>query len=224
MLVPEDEGDFNDTSEADGHQGLAKCRVRHGTDHQLLRMSRHGPTSDENHEARNEVTLGVAVAVPAEPHARQARAPPDNPHSRVLPVILDPSRAPTMFGEGVDATPGSDHSTVKKFLRTPTPLHPYLSDEQNDGQDDTVGDEGASHDEVGCALPNVFPLTEAKGCDAAKDHLSPRHDGHRLPDDGVAWSDELSDLAIHTLLPMSPQVKPQNNLPDEKQLQDVGKD
>ena len=60
----------------------------------MLRMSRHGPSSNEDDEARNEVSLGASVLLPAEPDPSETGAPPDNTHRGMLDIITTPGLAP----------------------------------------------------------------------------------------------------------------------------------
>lgn len=160
LLVFEHKSNLDNAGDASRHESVTKHFVRSGASHKLLRMGRHSPASDQDNKAWNEVALGIAVAIPAKPYTRQAGAPPDNAHSSVLPIILDPSGAPAVLSKCVDATPHGDHSTVEEFLRTPRLAHPYLPCEKSDGKENAVCDEGTSHDEVRSALADVFALTE----------------------------------------------------------------
>ena len=223
LLVLQHKGNFNDARQAGRHQCLAKGAMRHGADHELLRVSRHGPTSHEDDKAGDEVALRVSIAVPAKPHASQTGAPPDDAHGGVLPVVLDPGRAPVVLSKGVDAAPGGNDGTVEELLGTPAALHPHLTDDKDDGQENTIGDESAAHDEVRGTLADVLALAEAESGDAAKDHLRPRQHGHRLSDYGVARPDEFPDPAIHALFPVTLEVETQDDLADQEDLQDVGK-
>ncbi|KAI6776265.1 hypothetical protein HG530_000210 [Fusarium avenaceum] len=67
----------------------------------------------------------------------------------------------------------------------------------------------------------MISLTEAKSCDTAKDHLRPCQHRHQLANDGMAWSNQLSDLSINTLLPVALEVKSKNNLRYEEELEDM---
>lgn len=206
MSILENKGNLNDTCKTSGHQGVTKHGVRHGADHQLLRVRRHAPTSDEDDESGDEVALRVTITISAQPNASQTRAPPDNTHCSVLPIILDPGGTPAVLREGVDAAPSGNDSAVVELLRSSCAANPDLSREQNNGQKDTVGNECASHDEVGCALTNVIALAETKGGDTSKDHLHPSEKRHRFANDGVEGSDKLANHAEGTLLPVKLQV------------------
>lgn len=207
LLVFENKGNLNDSSDTGRHQGLAKHAVRHGADGKLLRVGRHCPASHKDNKPGDEVSLGVAVTVPAEPHTSQSGAPPNYSHGSVLPVVSDPSTAPAMLSEGVDATPSSNDSAVKELLRSSAPLQPNLTNKQNDSQHDSVANESAAHDEMCQALSEVVALAEAQGRDATEYDLRPRNDWHGLADDGVAGSDQLSDSAVKALLPVTLEIK-----------------
>ena len=216
LFVLEDKGDFNDTSHTNSHQRLAKHGVRHGADHELLRMRRHGPAGDEDDKGGNKVALGVSVAVAAEPDTGQASAPPDDSHGGVLPVVLDPGGAPAVLGEGVDAAPDGNNGAVEELLRATGAADPNLSCEKNNGEENTVGDEGAAHDEVGSALAQVIALAEAERRDATKYHLDPGEQRHGLANDGVEWANQKTDAAVDAALPVALEVQTEHNLGDEE--------
>lgn len=181
-------------------------------------MRRHGPAGDEEDEPRNEVALRAAVAVLAEPDARQARAPPDDAQGGVLPVVPDPRRAPAVLREGVDAAPASDAAAVEELLRPPGAAHPDLPDQEDNVEKDAVGDEGAPHDEMRSTLAKVIALTKAQCRDAAKDELRPSEQGHGLAHDRVARTDEPPYSAVETIFPVTPKVHAKQNLDDEQEL------
>lgn len=206
LSILENKGNLNDTCKTSSHQGVTKHGVRHGADHQLLRVRRHAPTSDEDNESRDEVALRVTIAISAQPNTGQTRTPPDYAHCSVLPIILDPGGTPAVLRESVDAAPSGNDGAVVELLRSSRTTNPNLSREQNNGQKDTIGNECASHDKVGCALTNVIALAEAKGGDTSKDHLHPCEKRHRFANDRVEWSDKLANHAEGALLPVKLQV------------------
>lgn len=61
-----------------------------------------------------------------------------------------------MFGESIDAPPCRNQETVEEFLAAPGAFQPNLSDEEDDCQDNSIADEGTTHDEVRKALPEVI--------------------------------------------------------------------
>src|SRR5262249_40179560 len=159
----------------------------------LLRMGRHGPTGHHDDEARDEVALGGPVPVLAQPYASQPCTPPDDAHSRVLPVVLDPGRTPAVLSEGVNASPGGDDAAVEELLRPACPAQPQLAHEEHESQQNAVGDEGAAHDEMSQTLADVVALAEAQRRDAAKEHLRPGQHRKRLAADAVQDADGRAD-------------------------------
>lgn len=220
LLIPQNEGNLNDSGHASRHKSVTKHRMGGGADMQLLGVRGHGPASNENHKARNEVTLRVAIAIAAKPDAGKSRAPPDDSHGRVLPVVPDPVGAPAVFSECVDASPSSDHRAVVKLLGTTSSSEPDLSNQQDDSEQDAVSHECTAHNEVSGALTDMIALAETKRSDAAKDQLCPGKKRHSLADDRMTRTDQLSDLAVDALLPVSLKIESQYNLPSKKELQD----
>lgn len=147
-------------------------------DHELLRVRRHCPPCEKENGAWDEVTLGPFIAIPTEPDADGACAPPDDADHRVLPIVSHPVGAPVMLGESVDAPPDGKNNTVVEFLRSAALADPDLADKQNDGQYDAVPDKGATHDEVRSTLAKIVALAEAKSRDTSEDHLRPCEDRH----------------------------------------------
>lgn len=126
ILVVEDERDFNHSRQAHAHERVAKHLVSHGTNGQLLRVRRHGPSRYQYDKARDKVPLGRAVALPTQPNTDQAGRPPNDAHRSVLPVVLDPGSPPPVLREGVDAAPGRNDHAVEELLRPSRPLEPQL--------------------------------------------------------------------------------------------------
>lgn len=69
-LVAQDKRNLDDPSQPSRHQSIAKERMDHGADHQVLRMARHGITGQHDDNTRDQVTLGPAIALAAQPHAQ----------------------------------------------------------------------------------------------------------------------------------------------------------
>lgn len=224
LFVLENKGNLNDTGDTDGHERLAKHGVCHGADHELLGVSRHGPAGDEDDKGGDKIALGVAVAITAHPDTSQAGAPPDNTHGRVLPVVPDPGGAPAMLSKGVDAAPDGNDGGIKEFLRTTGAAHPNLAPKEDNGQDNAVCDKCAAHNEVCSALAKVVALAEAESGNAAENHLNPGQQRHGLANDGVKGSDQQADSAVDAALPVALEVETEDNLADEEQLEDVGKE
>ena len=215
-LVAQHKRDLHDPRQTRRHKGVPKHAVRHGADHELLRVRRHGPPGQEQHEPGHKVALGLAVPVPAQPHARQAGAPPDDAHGRVLPVVPHPVGAPPVLGEGVDAPPRRDDGAVKELLAAPGAAEPELADEQQDRQHDAVRDEGAAHDEVCQALAEVVALAEAQRGNPAKHHLDPRKEGEGLAVDAVQLAHDGPDARVDALLEVKLEVQTENDLGDHE--------
>lgn len=222
-LVAQDEGDFNDTHGTSSHQCISKDGMDHGADHQSLRMSRHGVSSHHDHNSRNHVALGAAVAGLAEPHAQKTSTPPDYTHSSVLQVVVHPGATPAVLGEGVDTAPGGNDRGVKELLATASATEPVLSNQQQNCQQDTVGDESTAHDEMRRALPEVITLTESERRDSTKQNLHPADDGHRLSENAVSQNKDPSDACLAGLLEVELQVETQGDLDDQEQHEPVGK-
>lgn len=221
-LVTEHEGDLDNAGETSSHKGVAKGGVGHGASHQCLRVGRHGPASKKDDEAGNEVPLGSTFPVSAEPDASQAGAPPYYPHGGVLPVVLHPGGTPSVLSEGVDAAPGSDDDAVEELRGAARPLDPSLADQQSDGQQDAIGDEGAAHDEVGRTLAQVVALTEALGGDSSKYHLRPANDGEGLAVDAVDSANDGSYALVDAPLEVQPEVDAEKELDYQLKVEPVG--
>lgn len=124
MRILENKSDLDDSSESHTHEGISKHGVRRSTDHQILRVRRHGPASNKDHESWDEVAFGASVTILAQPNTSQTGAPPDDAHSRMLPVILDPRATPAVLGKRIDAAPCSYHGTIVKLLRASAASNP----------------------------------------------------------------------------------------------------
>lgn len=179
-FISQDERNFDDPGEAGSHQRVTKDAVDHGADHEMLGMSRHGKTGEKNNDGRDQVSLGLAVSFATHPDAQKSGAPPDYTHGSVLQVIVRPGLAPSMLSKGVDTSPRGDDQRVEEFLTPPGAAQPKLAHEKENGQQNSVGDEGASHDEMGQTLPQMVLSAVAHGCDAPEQHLNPAGDRHGL--------------------------------------------
>lgn len=222
VAVSQDKGNLDDAGKAGSHEGVAKDGVDHGAEREGLGMGGHGPSGHENDEARDEVALGTAALVSAQPDADEAGAPPDDAHGGVLQVVVDPGAAPAMLGKGVDAAPGGNDQAVEELLAAVGASEPDLADEQQDGQDDAVGDEAAAHDEMGQALAGVVAAAEAQRDDAAEQHLHPGGDRQGLAQHAVGRDQQLPDVAEESALDVQPEVDAQADLDDQGQHQPVG--
>ena len=211
-LIPEHKGNLDNPRQPRRHQGISKRRVHRGTCVQLLRMRRHTPASNKEHKPRNKVALRVAVPIAAKPDARKTGAPPNDTHSGMLPVVLNPISSPSMLCERVDAAPSSNDAAIIKLLRPPSASDPKLPHNKEDGQQDTVGDECAAHDKVRKTLTQMIALAEPQCRDAAEDHLHPRNDGESLPENAVGGSHKAADTAVDALFKVQLKVDADGDL------------
>lgn len=163
-------------------------------------MGAHGPARDQDNEAGDEVALGSAIPILAQPHTGKTGTPPNYAHRSMLPVIVGPCVAPGVLGKGVDASPCGNDRAVEELLRASGPSEPNLAHDQKEGEDDTVGNEETAHDEVSQALSETVALTESKSRDATEQHLNPGEKGHGLAQDAVSHLDKWSNPAIDALL------------------------
>lgn len=79
----------------------------------------------------------------------------------MLQVILHPWASPAVFGKSIHASPGSNQQAVEKFLASAGAFDPDLADEKNDGKDDPITYECASHYEVRETLTKMVFSAEA---------------------------------------------------------------
>lgn len=215
ICVSQDETDFDDASDTSSHQGVAKDTVDHGTEMQLLRVATHGPASNGNDDGGNQVALGTATAVAAQPHAQETSTPPDNTHTSMLQVIAYPRSSPSVLGEGIHAAPRSDDHAVVEFLRAAGATQPDLTNEEQDGVDNAVGDESGTHDEVGGTLTGVVALTEAQGSDSTKQHLDPGGQRDDLAQYTVSRDNPLPNLAHETTLNVELKIDAHGGLSED---------
>lgn len=221
-FVLENKRNLNDPRQTGAHQTIPKHLVRHGANHEFLRVRRHGPARHQQDKARDKVSLGRAVPVLAQPNTSETSSPPDDPHGGVLPIVADPGRAPAVFGKSVDAAPGGNNGAVEEFLATAGAAQPQLTDQKNDSQENTVGDKGAAHDKVSEALAEMVALAEAESGDAAKHHLDPGGEREGLPVDAVEDAKEGADAALEALFEVQLQVDAEDDLGEHHKKQNVG--
>lgn len=192
----------------------------HGADHQVLRMGRHGITSQHDDNTRDQVTLGPAVTLAAQPHAQQPSAPPDNTHRGVLQVIVHPGTTPAVFGKRVDASPDGNHQRIEELLAAAGATQPELPDEQQDRHEDSVRDKRTSHDEMCQTLTHVVVATEPQRRNPAKQHLRPAHHRHGLARHSVQDHNHPTDLPVDSIMQMKLQIDPKHDLRGQHQHQD----
>jgi hypothetical protein len=103
-----------------------------------------------------------------------------------------------MLRKRIDTTPGSDDQGIEKFLTPAGAAQPILSNEEEDGKQDTVRDEGAAHNEVGQALSEMVITAEAQRSNTSKEHLHPTDNRHRLSENAVQNDDNPADPAMNS--------------------------
>lgn len=167
-LILQHERDLNDAGQTRRHQGISKEGVDHSTDHQMLGVSGHGIAGHQDDDGRNEVTLGTTAAGTAEPHTQQTSAPPDNSHSSMLEVIVNPRGTPSVLGESINTAPSGDDERIEEFLTAAGTAQPKLTNKQEDSQTDPVPDECGAHDEMGQTLTEMIIATETERGNAAE--------------------------------------------------------
>lgn len=197
--IPQHERNFNDSRSSRSHERVAEERVNHSADHRVLRVTRHGITGQHNNDTRDNVPLGPAVALPAQPDTQQTSAPPDNSHGGVLQVVMHPRASPAVLSESVDTSPRGDNERVEELLAAAGAAQPILTNKEEEGQQDPVGDESASHDEMRQTLAHVVIPTEAQGSDSTKEHLSPADNRHCLSEYSMQNDNKPTDPAVDPL-------------------------
>jgi hypothetical protein len=125
-----------------------------------------------------------------------------------------------MLSKGVDTAPDGNDQRVEEFLASSRPFQPELADQQQDGQEDTVGDEGAAHNEVCRTLAGMVSETESECCYASKNELYPDQDGHGLSNNTMRQHNPSSYLSMYAFLHVKFQVYSHDNLADEGQHHD----
>lgn len=162
-------------------------------------MTRHGITGQHDHNTRDQVALGPAVALPAQPHAQETGAPPDNTHGCVLQVIMHPGTSPAVLSEGIDTSPSGDHQRVEELLTAAGATQPELPDKQHKSQQNAVRDERASHDKMRKALSQMVTPTVAHRGNPTKEHLRPAHNRHHLAANTMQYDDKSTNLPMNAL-------------------------
>lgn len=214
-MIPQDKRNFNDSPQASSHQSIPKHNMYHGTERQMLRMSRHSPTSQQNYETRNKIPLWRTVSLPAQPHTSQTRTPPNNTHSRMLDIVRHPRTAPSMFRESIDTSPRRNERRVEELLAASRALQPCLSHQHHQSKDDSVPNKGTSHNEMRQTLTKMILSTESQSRNPPKQHLHPRHDRHGFAHNPMSIYSHLADLAMETFRDVEFQVDSEDDLDDQ---------
>jgi hypothetical protein len=131
-------------------------------------MSTHRPSGQDNGQSWNHIPLGLSVSLAAQPNTKETSTPPNDTHASMLKIILDPRLSPAMFGKGVDASPSRNDDGVEEFHGTANSAKPELSGKKDNRVDDTVRDEGRSHDEVRRTLSQVVVMAKTEGGNTSK--------------------------------------------------------
>nr|POE56576.1 hypothetical protein CFP56_33548 [Quercus suber] len=219
--VAEDERDLDDAHQPGGHQRVAEHGVDVRAQHQGLRVRAHAPAREQNDDCGDQVALRAPLTIARQPHADQSGGPPDDPHARVLQIIVHPRIAPPVLGERVDAAPDADDQAVPELLATAGPREECLSVQKQERQDNPVPDERRAHDEMRRALSRVLTLTEALSGDTAKQHLHPRRHRKHAAQNPMAAYQPRPYLANEPSLQMQPQIYSSDHLCDEHDHQPV---
>lgn len=132
----------------------------------------------------------------------------------MLDVVGYPRASPSMFCESIDTTPGGDKSAVEEFLAAASAFEPCLTDEHDEGQDDTVADKSTAHDEMSKTLAQMIISAESQCRDPAKQHLYPRHDRHEFPYYTVSVDSYFSDLAVEAFRDVEFEIDAKYDLDD----------
>lgn len=82
--VAKHEADFDDTSCARGHEGIAEDTMDHSAEFDFLRVGAHCPACHKDYDPWEEVSAWSSSAVTAKPYAHEAGTPPDNAHACML--------------------------------------------------------------------------------------------------------------------------------------------
>lgn len=221
VLVSQHERDFNDSRDTRGHQCITEGSMDHRTDHQVLWVTGHSPTSQENDNARNKIPLWPAISASTQPHTQKTRAPPDNTHSRMLHVIMCPRLTPAMLRKGIDTTPKRNDQGIVELLTATGAPEPELTDEKKDREQDAVRDKGTAHDKVSQALAEMILPAEAQGCNPTEEHLRPAHEGHRLAEDAVGNDEDSANATMDSLGEMQLQIRSKHDLHHHHEHQEV---
>lgn len=129
IRIAQDEADLNYSCKTSAHESVTEYAVDHRAEWKTLRVCAHGPASHEDDNARDEIALRAAATVSTEPDSDQSSTPPDDSHTGVLQVVVYPRSTPSVLGESIDTSPGSDDQAVKELLRPVGPLQPDLADQ-----------------------------------------------------------------------------------------------
>lgn len=109
-----------------------------------------------------------------------------------------PFSSPAVLSKGIHTTPTSNHKGVPELLALSGSLQPGLSNEEHNGQKDSVSNECRAHDEVCETLAEMVLAAESQGCDTTEEHLRPCKDGHGFSKDTVHFDDIRTHASMDT--------------------------
>ena len=138
----------------------------------------------------------------------------------MLQIVVYPRTSPAVLGKGVDTSPSCNDERVEEFLAAAGSLQPYLPHKQQYGEDDTVSNEGASHDKMRQTLACVISPAESKGGNSSKEELYPGHNRECLSQYTMPYQNHLSNLAVYALFEVELQVDAHDDLGDQYEHND----
>lgn len=211
-FISQDERNLDDSSESSSHQRVTKNTVDHSADHKMLGMGRHGKAGEKNDNSGDQVPLGLTVSLTAHPDPQKPGAPPDYTHGSVLQIVMRPGLAPSMFSKGVDTSPGGDHQGVEELLTPPGAAQPKLAHQKENCQQDSVGDEGTTHDKMSQTLSQMVLSAVAHGRDTSEQHLNPAGNRHCLAQNPMRNNDKAANPSMNPPGEMQFQIHTQHDL------------
>jgi hypothetical protein len=139
----------------------------------------------------------------------------------MLEIIVAPRLAPAMLCKGIDASPDRDDQRIKEFLASSGPAKPVLPNEKDNGEQDTVRNESAAHDEMSQTLPKMVRMAKSQRRYPSKQHLYPSHERHGLPHNPVERHHVRPYTTLKALLEVKLQIYAQTQLDHEHKHQGV---
>jgi hypothetical protein len=140
----------------------------------------------------------------------------------MLQIVSSPWLTPSVLCEGVDTSPGSNKCRVKELLRSTGTLQPELPGQHKDREDDTITNEGATHNEMSQALPEMVVSAISHGCYASKKHLCPTNDWKKLSQYSVRGHKVTACAPEHTLFQVELEIYAKNDLGCKHEAQSTG--
>ena len=119
-----------------------------------------------------------------------------------------------MLRERIDTSPDGNETAVEELLTSPRSLEPHLSNDQDHGKDNPIGDERAPHDEMRRTLAQMIAPTEPKRRYPSKQHLHPARHWECFPQHAVAGHNVSSYPSMEPLFKVKAQVGAEHDLGD----------